>query len=421
MEISEDTVYQVASISKAVTAIGVMRLAEEGQVNLNDSIDNYITRWRIPGSTFNSKEVTIKGLLSHTAGLSVGGGYPGYEPNSVLPSLEDSLSGLGGGSRPVELVREPGDMYSYSGGGYNLLQLLIEEVTGADFENYMEKEVLTPLGMLNSSFTWTEQIKSDTATAYDDRLNVLPNYLFIEKAAAGLYTTVNDMNSFVIGQLNSYNNSGILRAESIKEAHAPVLEVQGLDGFIYENTALGHFVNIGEDRSPIIAHDGSNNGWKANFSMIPDKGAGIVILTNGNNGTYLLNDVLDAWYYSIYGSPRTFDKLQKFGKGLIYSISSLLGLWSILSLANFVIANKNGTRKVLSFNAKWRIIVRSILMIIMYLLVRIVKNSVVPILGFLSPSLGYVLLIAIALRVGIGMVELLFPKIHAKKEIEARF
>ncbi|SDC08800.1 Beta-lactamase [Pelagirhabdus alkalitolerans] len=136
-KVDQNTVFQVASISKSVTALGVMKLVEDGLINLDDPIENYITRWQLPESEYDQKAITVRGLLSHTSGLSVGGGYPGYASNTQLPTLEQSLSGIGGGSKPVELEHEPGLRYSYSGGGYNLLQLMIEEVTGEDFHSYI--------------------------------------------------------------------------------------------------------------------------------------------------------------------------------------------------------------------------------------------------------------------------------------------
>ena len=131
-----DTVFQAASISKTLTAWGVMRLVEQGALELDAPVGRYLTRWQLPPSPYNHDGVTIRRLLSHTAGLSLHG-YPGIAPEQPLPTLEESLSGGHPGAEDVRVVSEPGTTYAYSGGGYTLLQLVVEEVTGEkDFERF---------------------------------------------------------------------------------------------------------------------------------------------------------------------------------------------------------------------------------------------------------------------------------------------
>lgn len=396
-ETDQDTVYQVASISKAVTAIGIMRLVEQGEIKLDDPIEKYLTSWQIPASSYNKNDITIRKLLSHTAGLSVGGGYPGYERLIQLPSLEESLSGIGGGSKAVELIREPGTQYSYSGGGYSMLQLLIEEVTGMDFASFMTQEVLAPIKMDNSSFQWEESLVNNTAKAYDEKLELLPNYLFIEKAAAGLYATSEDLSKFVIEEINSYQGSGLLNNETMSKMYEPVIEVKGLEGFIYQNTALGHFVNIDSNNHVLVAHDGGNNGWRANFSIAPDKGHGIVILTNGNNGTYLINEVLNSWNFTVFGQDRSFDKLSHNVQAAVSSISLMLLLWSVLILVRIVAGLRNGTRELKAQSHK-HVFIQSCFLAVLILVVYLVQTMLVPMLSFINPRIGRVLILGIIIR-----------------------
>ncbi|HET7294347.1 MAG TPA: serine hydrolase domain-containing protein, partial [Vicinamibacteria bacterium] len=125
-----DTVFQAASLSKSVAAWGVLRLVETGLLSLDEAVVHRLTRWRWPPSPFDDSGVTARRLLSHTAGFSVHG-YPGLSPETALPSLEESLSGNNGGAGSVQLVQAPGSRFLYSGGGYTLLQLLVEEVARA--------------------------------------------------------------------------------------------------------------------------------------------------------------------------------------------------------------------------------------------------------------------------------------------------
>ena len=153
--VTPDTVFQVGSISKPVTAWGVMRLVQQGKLDLDAPVDRYLTRWHLPPAPFDADGVTIRRLLNHSAGLN----SQDYSPIATrpLPSLEQSLSGESGGvnarrgSDDVRITMTPGQQRSYSNGGYTLLQLAIEEVTGEPFARYMQREVLDPLGMTTAA------------------------------------------------------------------------------------------------------------------------------------------------------------------------------------------------------------------------------------------------------------------------------
>jgi CubicO group peptidase (beta-lactamase class C family) len=197
--VAADTVFQAASVSKSVSAWGVMRLVEQGEFGLDVPVSRYLTRWRLPPSAFDPEGVTVRRFLSHTAGLSVGG-YLGYDPAVALPSLETELSVGGDAAGPdgaVRVVYPPGEEVHYSGGGYTLLQLLVEEVSGRSFAEYMGQQVLAPLGMTQSTFEWSPGVREAIATPYRTDGTVLPQFRFAAKAAGGLYTTAPDLARFV--------------------------------------------------------------------------------------------------------------------------------------------------------------------------------------------------------------------------------
>ena len=289
--VSVQTVFQAASISKPVTAWGVMRLVEQGKLGLDAPVGRYLARWQLPASEFDRDEVTVRRLLSHTAGLSLGG-YPGLDPGRRLPTLEASLSGATGGAGDVRLVQEPGSAFSYSGGGYTLLQLLVEEVTGERFADYMQREVLQPLGMRRSAFVWTAELRADTARAYDGSGNPQPNYLFTEQAPAGLYTTVEDLARFVAAAMRGPRGEpvgrGLLAPATLKSMLSPAPATDGAYG-------LGYFLEQLPDGLAIAGHSGSNRGWRTQLAMLPATGAGIVVLTNSDNGGGITDDLASAW------------------------------------------------------------------------------------------------------------------------------
>jgi len=291
--VTADTVFQVASISKSVTAWGVMRLVERGILDLDAPVEAYLTRWHLPPSDYDASGVTIRRLLSHTAGLSVGG-YPGYVPDLPLPSLEQSLDGLNGGAGAVRIAMEPGARWSYSGGGYTLLQLVVEEVTGEAFSAYMQREVLDPLGMAHSSFEWRADLRPETAVAYAESGSALPNFLFTEQAAAGLYTTAHDLALFVAAVMPGPNGEpagrGVLSPDTLTLMLTPAVQLSDQG----EAWGLGYILLALTDGSVRIGHGGSNAGWQAYFAAVPARGEGIVVLTNGDNGADLIEALVNV-------------------------------------------------------------------------------------------------------------------------------
>ena len=288
VKINENTVFQVASNSKTVTAWGVMLLVEKGKLNLDAPVMKYLTRWKLPPSRFNNDNVTLRRILSHTAGLSPGS-YAGYPPGQKLPTLEQSLSGALKGAEGVHLTREPGLKYKYSGGGYVLAQLIIEEATGKSFAEYMEEAVLKPLGMKDSSFELNQRIRVNLSKAYGALGGNLPNYLFTEQAAAGLYTNVSDFSRFIEENLavpsKNSGEKGVISRESFALMLNPIDEDYG----------LGYIIKELPDGTRLVYHGGTNRGWRSQFAFLPERGDGLVVLTNSENGENLHRDLVSLW------------------------------------------------------------------------------------------------------------------------------
>lgn len=291
--ITPNTNFQAASISKSLTAWGIMKLVEQGKLDLNQPIDHYLTRWHLPTSTFDPSEVTIERILSHTAGLGVGGYYG--SASQTLPTLEQSLAGAGLFNKPVTVVSEPGTKSIYSGGGYTILQLIIEEVTGMSFQTYMQEQVLEPLGMRDSSFQ-PSFVANQMATPYGYFNNPLPEYQFTEQAAAGLYTTAQDMMKFMIagmhlGNTGTETKNNFMSDDLIHNMQEPILG----------DNALGVFVSTLSNGKHLLYHPGDNRGFYSFYGYIPTTGEGFVILTNSENGFELRNDIYNQWIEFVTG------------------------------------------------------------------------------------------------------------------------
>ena len=266
-----------------------MKLVENNKIDLDVPVENYLTRWKFPKSEFDSKKVTVRSLLSHTGGISVHG-YPGFHPDAKLPTLEASLDGENGPVREnekVEIVIEPNTKFQYSGGGYTILQLLIEEVTNTSFEVYMQKEIFKPLKMKHTSFTIDKKILKYSATPYDENGEAVYIEVFTAKAAAGLHTTLEDMLLFAKANMN---DNPILSKQTIEEMTTivPVTKSKGQgQGLGYHAYFLGPLT--------VKGHAGSNTGWESGFMLDFNTNSGIIMLTNGDNGENVAIATLRKW------------------------------------------------------------------------------------------------------------------------------
>jgi CubicO group peptidase (beta-lactamase class C family) len=279
--ITPETPFSVASISKALTAWEIMRLVEAGELDLDAPANQYLTSWQIPAlGRNNPDEVTIRRILSHTAGLSVEG-YAAYEPGDELPTLVGFLEGEAGAD-PVQVMVTPGRRFMYSGGGYTALQLMIEDLRGEPFAQVMQDDLLTPLGMANSSFEWSADLGA--ATDHGRGGAVETHVVHLDHAAGGLYASANDLATFfTVGMSAEW-----LSPESVALMHTPAEATDDSYGF-------GYFVETLPDGSLGVWHDGIGAGARTLFVLLPEQGEGLIILTNSRTGNALFEPLVCAW------------------------------------------------------------------------------------------------------------------------------
>lgn len=299
-----DTIFQVASISKTVTAWAVLALAQEQKIDLDKPISTYVHRWSLPPSEYDANGVTIRNILAHRAGLSLHG-YPGYAPEERMPTIEQSLSGDNGAffgfyrPGPVKLARKPGSSFSYSGGGYTLLQLMIEEVSGETFSDFMRMTVLVPAGMSSSSFEHTPDIERHVAKAYSATGSLLPNYLFAEKAAAGLYATAHDLGR-LLNELYRIKTDPSYDSALLSREYASLfyLDNPGVTG---GTDAFGYLRTRTHGQIAMIEHGGANQGWKCFYAMELSGGKGMILLANSDASQDAASKLLGAFKNLVRG------------------------------------------------------------------------------------------------------------------------
>ncbi len=295
--VADDTVFNVGSIAKSVTAWAVMVLAERGRLDLDAPVSTYLTRWRLPGAT---PEVTARRLLSHTAGISLPA-VPAYPAGAAVPPIERALADPDSGAAAAG---PPGEAWSYSGGGYGILQLVVEEVSGQPFEAFVREAVLEPLWMTCTGFGPPGSTGCDEAAPHDTLGQRTGDLAFAMTAAAGLRTTARDLARFVAAGLPGPDGAppgrGVLSPESVALLHAPAPGADQGYGLAY---GLGHNLIPVAGGGRSVGHAGSNPGWAAVATAIPATGDGIVILTNGSGGLGVYKWVLCDWVEWKAGAP----------------------------------------------------------------------------------------------------------------------
>jgi CubicO group peptidase (beta-lactamase class C family) len=288
------TIFQAASISKLVTAMLALHLVEAGHLDLDAEANTLLRTWKIPDSKYTQpgrdgapRRVTLRGLLAHSAGLNIRG-YTGYPAGRELPSLQHILNGeLPANSEPVRVVQPPGKAYKYSGGGYLVVQQMIEDATGRSLADLAQEIIFDRLGMAHSSFETIlpQAFLPQAASAHRPTGAPLPGkwHAYPEQAAASLWTTPSDLGRLVSEVLKSYKNESnrVLSVEMTRTMLAPHVNI----GAHWDCALAFNIVN--KDGMTRIGHPGWNAGFHSILLGCLEAGQGLIWMTNGENGRKL--------------------------------------------------------------------------------------------------------------------------------------
>ena len=298
--IDRNTVFATASLSKWITAHAVMKLAEQGKLDLDRPVESYLTRWHLPAGAFSSRGVTARRLLSHTAGLTDGLGFGDYRRDEPLPTLEEALAAprasTGRPAGPITVGIEPGTQFRYSGGGYLLLELLVEEISGEQFETFVTREILQPLGMVRSGYADLSST-TNSAKSYAADGQPAPIFRYASKAATGFTTSAGDMVRWVLAQLQPVEGSPLARTtlDSMRTAQARSMgvDIWGLGTVLYAPTGHGGVV---------FGHDGINEpAISATVRINPNTSDAIILLATGSKS--LASQLGEEWVFWQTGLP----------------------------------------------------------------------------------------------------------------------
>lgn len=288
--VTTSTLFQAGSISKSVAASAALRLVEQGKLSLDDDVNTRLTTWKVPENDFTkTKKVTLRGLVSHTAGLTVHG-FPGYPKDAPVPTLVQILDGVKPATtKPIRVDCLPGSQWRYSGGGYTVMQQMIVDVTGEPFPKLMRETVLDPFGMNDSTFE--QPLPSEkaglSACGHDrDRSRVKGKWhIYPEMAAAGLWTTPSDLAHFAIGVQDALEGKSdkVLSRSMARQMLTNEKNNVGLGVFL---EGSGHTLRFG--------HDGRDRGFDAKLIAYAETGQGAAIMINANDNSGMLARVVQA-------------------------------------------------------------------------------------------------------------------------------
>jgi CubicO group peptidase (beta-lactamase class C family) len=282
--VSANTLFQVASMSKPVSAYAALKEVELGRLDPEMDVNTYLISWKVPDNEWTkTKKVTLKNMLSHTAGFTVSG-FPGYTIKDPIPTAVQVLNCEKPSNTPMVFVDKiPGASFRYSGGGYTVMQQMLVDIEAKDFTTIMREKVLLPLQMNNSTFEQPlpPSAAQFAATAYSaDGKRVEGRYhIYPEQAAAGLWSTAEDYAKFVIDIQNTLSGKSnvIISKKTAEQFTSP---------FIQSFIGLGIFLE-NYDGEMYVSHDGWNEGFSSSFIGSKTSGDGVVVLTNTNKPLFI--------------------------------------------------------------------------------------------------------------------------------------
>jgi len=289
-----DTLYSVCSISKVFTAIGIMQLRDQGQLYLRDPVNKHLDWFDIEQQFERSGPVTIKGLLTHSSGLPREARFDYWANDLDFPTREQLINTVG----EQETLYPAHRYFQYSNLGYSLAGEIIQALSGQDYVEYMQANVLDPLGLSDTRTYYPEEMRGQQlAIGYDGLVRSQtrePTDAFFTKAitpAAGYTSSVNDLAKFIIWQhkLLYGGQATVLSPITLEEMH----RVHWVNPDWSTTWGLG-FVARRQGDSTIVGHGGACPGYQTNFSMDVDKRLGVVVLTNAGDGqpTRIANNII---------------------------------------------------------------------------------------------------------------------------------
>ena len=302
--ITTETLFQACSITKPVIAAGVLVLVQQKRLDLDEDVNQKLKTWKLPENEFTKeKKVTLRGLLTHTAGVT-GSGFGGYAAGEPVPTLLQILDGAKpANSRPIRVDTTPGSQWRYSGGGFLVVQQLLIDLTGEEFPGLMRRLVLQKVGMNDSTFEvpLPKRLEGRAARGHRESGEKIKGdwHTYPELAAGGMWSTPSDLARLVIELQNAKarKSARLLTSQTANEMFSgqmkdfPVAMVSERYGRQITNQGIG-FRLEGVGPSTRFSHHGGNDGFRAFVVAYVNSGEGAIVMTNSDDGAELIQEIV---------------------------------------------------------------------------------------------------------------------------------
>lgn len=319
-EVNTNTLFQAGSISKPIAALAPLKLMQENKLDLDANVNDYLVDWKVEENELTQKEkVTLRRLLTHTAGMTVHG-FPGYRQTDTFPSINTVLNGEGNTPK-IYVDTLPDSIWRYSGGGYTVMEKVVEDISGLPLEEYMTESILKPLQMTNSTYEQPlpARYHGNASAAYDYEGNIIEGlwHNYPEQAAAGLWTTPTDLATYciTIQEILAGKTESILSKQTVESMLTK-----------HENDwGLGPSLAWAGD-SLRFQHGGKNAGFTNDMIGFAYSGDAVIVMTNADNGGRLIGEILRS-VSSYYDWGIAEPRMVELAKPASYSIEQFLGTY----------------------------------------------------------------------------------------------
>jgi len=290
--VTPETLFQTASLAKPIVAVAALHHVERGSLELDHDVNQSLVSWHIPENNYTAEgEITLRRLLSHSAGVTVEG-FRGYALGEEVPNLRQILDGeWPANSPPIRVDIVPGTQHRYSGGGYMIVQQLLEDAVGEPFQDIMQNTVLEPWVMTDSTFEspLPEHLSEIAASGHRADGSAIPGgwHTYPEMGSgASMWATSSDLAQFVIRLMQSYTgqSDGVISHDMATKMLTPQIDDRGLGPLVYDDGSNMFY----------FMHPGANDGFTSVMVAYPLRGQGVIIMTNSDNGNALWREILHS-------------------------------------------------------------------------------------------------------------------------------
>lgn len=339
----EDRAFEFGPASQFITAWAVMKLAEQGRLDLDAPINPYLKRYQLASGEFDAGQVTLRQVLSHSAGLNIGH-YSDYSPRRRLPTLVEVLAGKNQQDGQPAIVRRPGSAVQASSVGYALAQMVVEDVTGEPFEQFVQREITGPLGATSLRWTWTPDLRVQAATPHSELGSPLEYRQLAPLGAGSAAGSVQDFARLVAAAAPGPNGErpgrGVLRPETVAQMTA-------------SQPGLGYRVDAHAGNA-LLTGAGGNPGWDASFYLDPVTGNGFVSAANSSLAGPLNVAIANLWLraeapgYPVPADPEPLRPESHLANQVALALATILATALLATLVVFVMRVARGQRRFTS-------------------------------------------------------------------------